>query len=81
LVVLDGSDPLLATAATEELLDTYIFAVGSAAVRDVMVGGRWVIRERMHAQDAAIRRDYTGALRSLRETFAASPESNGLHQA
>jgi hypothetical protein len=47
----------------------------------VMVGGRWVIRERMHAQDAAIRRDYTGALRSLRETFAASPESNGLHQA
>jgi len=81
LVVLDGSDPLLATAATEELLDTYIFAVGSAAVRDVMVGGRWVIRERMHAQDAAIRRDYTGALRSVRETFLASAESNRLHQA
>ncbi len=81
LVVLDGSDPLLVTAATEELLDTYIFALGSAAVRDVMVGGAWTIRERVHARDAEIRRDYTGALRALRETFAPGAESNDLHQA
>ena len=81
LVVLDGDDPLIATAGREELLDTYIFAVGAAAVRDVMVGGRWVIRERVHAQDARITRAYTRALQSLRETLTPDAVSNGLHQA
>jgi len=81
LVVLDGADPLIATAGREELLDTYIFAVGAAAVRDVMVGGRWVIRERAHAQDARITRAYTRALQSLRETLTPDAVSNGLHQA
>ena len=69
LVVLDGTDPLIATAAVEEVLDTYVFAVGAAAVRDVMVAGRWVIRERQHARNAELRRAYTAALHTVRETF------------
>ncbi len=37
------SYPLLAGRTPATMLDSYIFAAGAAAVRDVMVGGSWVI--------------------------------------
>jgi cytosine/adenosine deaminase-related metal-dependent hydrolase len=39
-----------------------VFVAGKSAVRDVMVGGRWVVNDRRHVGDAAAERDYRDAV-------------------
>jgi formimidoylglutamate deiminase len=69
LVVLDESYPLLAGRSPATILDSYIFAAGRAAVRDVMVGGRWVIEGRAHRDEIAI---VTAARRTGERIFGDS---------
>ena len=64
LVVLDGDHPLLCGRAQDILLDSLVFSGNDNPVRDVMVGGRWVVREGRHADQDAIAQRY-------RETVAA----------
>ena len=45
-LVLDSAHPSMAGATPATALDHLVFAGGSAAIRDVMVAGRWVIRDR-----------------------------------
>ena len=47
-------------------LGTLMFAAATAYPRDVMVGGRWVIRDGRHAQEAQIDARYRAALARLR---------------
>src|SRR5450432_502300 len=54
-LVLDASHPSMAGAAQDAALDHLVFAGGDAAIRDVMVGGRWVIKERHHPAEAQAR--------------------------
>ncbi len=56
-LVLDAGHADLAGAAGEAVLDRLVFAGGAGAIRDVMVAGRWVIRDRQHpaAEQAAAR--------------------------
>jgi formimidoylglutamate deiminase len=65
LVVLDGAHPMLAAADGDAILDRWIFAVGNEAVRDVMVAGTWRIRERHHAAEESINRQFREALRRV----------------
>lgn len=53
-LVLDPAHPALAGATEERALDHLIFAGASSAIRDVMVGGRWVVRGGMHEAEDAI---------------------------
>jgi formimidoylglutamate deiminase len=46
-------------------LDRYIFSVGRAAVRDVMVGGCWVVRDRYHEAEEKAQRAYQRVLDML----------------
>jgi formimidoylglutamate deiminase len=53
-LALDPAHPTMAGASADTALDHLLFAGGSAAIRDVMVGGRWVVKGRRHlAEDAA----------------------------
>ncbi len=54
LLVLDHDTPSLYRREGDSLIDSFIFASETAAVRDVMVGGRWAIRERHHAAEDRI---------------------------
>ena len=45
---------LLAGAVPETALDHVVFAGAAAAIRHVMVAGRWVIRDGRHAAEAAL---------------------------
>jgi formimidoylglutamate deiminase len=64
-VVLDADDPALAEQPAEYLLDAAIFGPVRRAVRDVMVGGRWLVRDgRHHAEDAVLAR-YRGVLAAI----------------
>lgn len=65
LVVLNGDDPALVEQAARDVLDAAIFGPGRQIVRDVMVGGRWVIGEGHHADEEAILVRYRQTLRRL----------------
>ncbi|TKJ09672.1 formimidoylglutamate deiminase [Halomonas sp. 15WGF] len=55
LVVLDGSDPYLATSKDDTRLGRWLFGGSKQQICDVMVAGRWVIQQRRHALDDANR--------------------------
>jgi len=65
LVVLDLDCPALAGRAEDVLLDALVFAGNDNPVRDVMVGGRWVVRDGSHDDEAAILAGYRAALKVL----------------
>ena len=65
LIRLDGEHPILFGAAGEELLDRLIFAGSANLVQDVMVGGRFQVRDGRHRDGERIAAAYRTALRSL----------------
>ena len=65
LVVLDGANPFIATAKDDQILDRWIFALGSEAVRDVMVRGDFVVREGRHRAEERINSDFARALKRI----------------
>lgn len=61
-VVLNGDDPALAGQRVDTVLDAAIFGPSRQPVRDVMVGGQWVIREGRHPREEAILARYAAVL-------------------
>jgi formimidoylglutamate deiminase len=57
-LVLDGAHPSMAGALADSALDRLLFAGADKAIRDVMVGGQWVIRNRRHSADEQLRADF-----------------------
>jgi formimidoylglutamate deiminase len=64
-LVLDATHPSMAGAAADSALDHLLFAAGDAAIRDVMVAGRWVIKERRHAAEDELRPRFASLMRKL----------------
>ena len=64
-LVLDGNDPYLATASGDAILNRWLFAGGDRQLREVMVGGRWVIRDGRHADEEESSRAFAQVLREL----------------
>jgi formimidoylglutamate deiminase len=64
-LVLDAAHPSLAGAAVEAALDHLLFAGGDAAIRDVMVGGRWVIKGGRHAREDELRARFAALMKRL----------------
>jgi formimidoylglutamate deiminase len=64
-LVLDGNDPYLATASGDAILNRWLFAGGDRQIREVMVGGRWVIRDGRHADEEESSRAFAQVLREL----------------
>jgi formimidoylglutamate deiminase len=54
LVALDDASPALYGRAGDRLIDALVFAADTRAIRDVMVGGAWVVREGRHIREDAI---------------------------
>jgi formimidoylglutamate deiminase len=65
IVVLDTDQPQFAGLPDEALLDAHVFAPRPGAVRDVMVAGRWVVRDRHHAQREPVSRAYKRSVEGL----------------
>ena len=62
LVVLNDRDPALAGQAADDCLDAAIFGPARAPVRDVMAGGKWIVRDGRHAAEEAVFERYRAAL-------------------
>jgi formimidoylglutamate deiminase len=68
LVVIDKDHISLAGREGAALLDSYVFVAGKSAVRDVMVGGTWVVGDGRHALDEEATAAYRDAVtRILRD--------------
>ncbi len=65
LLVLDPQTPALVGLSGDTLLDALVFAGNRNPVRDVAVGGRWVVREGHHRAEAAALRGFAAARRAL----------------
>lgn len=66
LVVLDPAAPALLGQSPRSVLDAWVISGGMAGgtpVRDVMVGGRWVVRDRRHEAEDSIGARFTAVMR------------------
>jgi len=64
-LVLDDTHPSMVGATAQTALDHLLFAGASAAIRDVMVAGRWVIRDGRHAAEDDMRGRFAGLMNRL----------------
>ncbi len=67
LLVVDGADANLLGVPPDHLLDALVFSSPGRPWRDVMVGGRFVVREHRHAGTAAIAARFEAAVTALWE--------------
>jgi formimidoylglutamate deiminase len=65
LLVLDPDHPEVAAMPPERLLDAVVFAGNRNPVRDVMVGGQWVVQEGRHKHEARVQAAYAATVRQL----------------
>ncbi len=65
LLVLDESSPLLTARDEHALLDSFLFAGNTPMVRDVMVGGRWQVRNFRHHDEERIAARYRQVVASM----------------
>lgn len=65
LVVLDPDHINLVGRSGERLLDAFIFASSGQMVKNVMVGGRWIVREGRHPDEAQIAARYRQVQKKL----------------
>jgi len=66
LFVVDGDSPALYGRDGDLLLDAVVFAGNANPVRDVMVGGAWVVRDGRHPRESETFAAYRKAIDSLR---------------
>jgi len=65
IVVLDVTSPLFAARNDTAIIDTFVFSGTSESVRDVMVGGRWLVQDRRHFAETAVSAGYRRAVQTL----------------
>jgi formimidoylglutamate deiminase len=65
IVVLDDTHPALVARTGDAILDSWIFAGGDGLVRDVIAGGRHVVRDGQHIRRDAIRRGFGDTMQRL----------------
>ena len=65
LIELDPNHPALAGAGAHAALDRWVFAAATPAVRNVMVGGEWVVRDGHHAREEAALARFRDTVRRL----------------
>jgi formimidoylglutamate deiminase len=64
-LVLDDEHPAMAGASMDNALDRLLFAGADKALRDVMVGGRWVVKEGRHFAEQQSGVDFARAMKRL----------------
>jgi len=65
IVVLDLQSAALVERKGDAIIDTFIFSGQPGMVRDVMVGGRWLVQDGRHFAEISIAAGYRRAMHSL----------------
>ena len=64
--MLDGTDPTLHGRIGDLVLDGLVFAGHANPIRDVMVGGQWLVEDGRHVREDEIARRYRAAIAAVR---------------
>lgn len=64
LVVLDEAHPLMAHVSGDDILSRWLFGGTDRLVKDVMVGGAWVVQEGRHAEEEAAGRRFADVIKA-----------------
>jgi formimidoylglutamate deiminase len=72
-LVLDVAHPSMAGAPLENALDHLLFAGAAAAIGDVMVAGRWVVKDKHHAAELALQERFQELMGRLSMPVASPP--------
>ncbi|QJD89920.1 formimidoylglutamate deiminase [Duganella dendranthematis] len=67
IVVLDDAHPNMFGLTLNEVLGSFVFSGNDNLVKDVMVGGQWVVRNQQHVAQQAIAARFKQTLAELRE--------------
>lgn len=65
-LVLDGEIPCMIGKLRDHILDAAIFAASENPVRDVMAGGKWVVRNHRHKREDQTREKFISVIRKLK---------------
>lgn len=65
-LVLDENLPCMTGKLRDHILDAAVFASSENPVKDVMVGGRWVIRDRHHKREGHILEHYRKTIKKFK---------------
>jgi formimidoylglutamate deiminase len=65
LIVLDTASPALVGRTGHAIVDSFIFSGQPTPVRDVMVGGRWLVQDGQHFAEVPVASRYRRALQKL----------------
>jgi formimidoylglutamate deiminase len=65
IAVLDDGLPTMIGRERDEALDTWIFSAGNSAVKDMIVGGSHVVKDRRHIDEDRIQKKFTKTVRRL----------------
>jgi formimidoylglutamate deiminase len=65
IAVLDSEHSSVIGREGDAVLDTWIFSAGNAAVKDVIVSGSHVVKDRLHVDEDRIQRKFTETVRRL----------------
>ena len=65
IAVLDDEHPAMIGRAGDTQLDTWIFSAGNLAVKDMIVGGAHVVRDRRHINEDRIRKKFVETIGRL----------------
>lgn len=77
-LVLDPTHPAMAGSGAQSALDHLLFAGGTAAIRDCMVAGRWVIKDRCHALESALRPRFLDLMQQLTNPCYSVEQCRGV---
>jgi len=65
LIVLDEEHPSLYGRMRDHILDAFIFAGNNNPVKDVMVAGKWVVRDQVHFKEKEVLKRYKNTIKQL----------------
>ena len=65
LIVLDREHPLLYGKPAQVVTDSFVFSGNDNLIRDVMAGGKWVVRDGVHFREREISTRYKKTIREL----------------
>ncbi len=65
IAVLDDEHAAMVGRSGDDMIDSWIFAGGNAVVKDMIVGGRHVVKDRRHAHEERILKRYAETVRRL----------------
>jgi formimidoylglutamate deiminase len=65
ITVLDADHPALIGRSSDDALDSWIFSGGNPCVKDVIVGGTHVVKDRVHIREEQVAKAFHAAVKRL----------------